>query len=181
MPDAADSSLLAIDDLAVHYPVRGGLSQRTRVLRAVDGVSLALRPGECLGLVGESGCGKSTLALSIMGLVAPTRGTIRLAGKAIDGKVSPEQRRALGINGGLIVEEVRNAGVRTELRPGDLIRAVVVKGVQTELVSVEQFNSLLGKFERSETITLWVRRGENQLFITIRGVNSKQAEGAEAG
>lgn len=96
-------------------------------------------------------------------------------------ELSPEQRRALGINGGLVVEEVRNAGVRTELRPGDLIRAVVVKGVQTELMSVEQFNSLLGKFERSETITLWVRRGENQLFITIRGVNSKQAEGAEAG
>lgn len=96
-------------------------------------------------------------------------------------ELSPEQRRALGINGGLIVEDVRNAGVRTELRPGDLIRAIVVKGVQTELHTVEQFNGLLGKFERSETITLWVRRGEAQLFITIRGVSSKQPEGAEAG
>jgi peptide/nickel transport system ATP-binding protein len=91
MPDTPDASLLAIEDLAVHYPVGGGLSHRTRVLRAVDGVSLALRPGECLGLVGESGCGKSTLALSIMGLVAPTRGTIRLVGKAIDGKVRSDR------------------------------------------------------------------------------------------
>ena len=97
-------------------------------------------------------------------------------------ELSPEQRRSLGINGGLIVEDVRNAGVRTELRPGDLIRAIVVKGVQTELVTVEQFNTLLGKFERNETVTLWVRRGENQLFITIRGAASKQQpEGAEAG
>ena len=96
-------------------------------------------------------------------------------------ELSPEQRRSLGINGGLLVEDVRNAGVRTELRPGDLIRAVVVKGVQTELVTIEQFNTLLGKFERNETITLWVRRGENQLFITIRAAASKQPESAEAG
>lgn len=88
-------------------------------------------------------------------------------------ELSPEQRRGLGITGGLLVEDVRNAGVRTELRPGDLIRAMVVKGVQTELNTVEQFNTLLTKFERNETITLWVRRGETQLFVTIRGINSK--------
>jgi serine protease Do len=96
-------------------------------------------------------------------------------------ELGPEQRRALGVNGGLLVEDVRNAGVRTELRPGDLIRAIVVKGVQTELTTVDQFNSLLNKFERNETITLWVRRGETQVFITIRGVANKQPEGAEAG
>ena len=76
---------------------------------------------------------------------------------------------------------MRNAGARTELRPGDLIRAVVIKGVQTELTSVEQFNGLLAKMNRSETISLWVRRGENQIFVTIRGVSNKQPEGAEAG
>lgn len=96
-------------------------------------------------------------------------------------ELGPEQRRALGVSGGLLVEDVRNAGVRTELRPGDLIRAIVVKGVQTELTTVDQFNSLLSKFERNETVTLWVRRGETQLFITIRGVANKQPEGAEAG
>jgi len=96
-------------------------------------------------------------------------------------ELSAEQRRALGITGGLIVEEVRNGGVRTDLRPGDLIRALVVKGVQTELSTVEQFNSLLSKIDRSETITLWVRRGENQLFVTIKPVSGKQTEGAETG
>lgn len=95
-------------------------------------------------------------------------------------ELSPEQRRSLGINGGLVVEDVRNAGVTTELRPGDLIRAIVVKGVQTELMTVEQFNALLSKFERNQAITLWVRRGENQLFVTIKGSSNKQPEGADA-
>jgi serine protease Do len=95
-------------------------------------------------------------------------------------ELSPEQRRSLGITGGLIVEDVRNAGVRTDLRPGDLIRALVVKGVQAELSTVDQLNSLLAKIDRNETITLWVRRGENQLFVTIKAVSGKQAEGAEA-
>jgi oligopeptide/dipeptide ABC transporter ATP-binding protein len=83
MDDKPAVPLLAVDDLAVHFPVRLGLGQPKRQLKAVDGVTFDLRPGECLGLVGESGCGKSTLALAIMGLVAPTHGTIRLDGQSI--------------------------------------------------------------------------------------------------
>jgi peptide/nickel transport system ATP-binding protein len=76
--------LLRMDDLAVHFPIGGGLfAGRPRILRAVDGVSLGIRPGESLGLVGESGCGKSTLALAIMGLVEPTSGRITLDGQDV--------------------------------------------------------------------------------------------------
>jgi peptide/nickel transport system ATP-binding protein len=77
-------TLLALDDLAVHFAVGGALSGGVKTLKAVDGVTLDVKPGECLGLVGESGCGKSTLALAIMGLVAPTRGQIALDGRNIE-------------------------------------------------------------------------------------------------
>src|SRR5258708_3072634 len=77
--------LLELDDLAVHFTVGGALRGGTKILKAVDGVSLDVKPGECLGLVGESGCGKSTLALAIMGLIPPTHGGMALNGQAISG------------------------------------------------------------------------------------------------
>ena len=86
---------------------------------------------------------------------------------------SAEQRRQLGIDHGLIVEDVRNGGARTDLRPGDLILALVSKGAQTDIRSVEQFNGLLSKFDKTSTITLLVRRGDSQTFITIKGVGDK--------
>jgi peptide/nickel transport system ATP-binding protein len=78
--------LLKLDNLAVHFKVGGALSGGVKTLKAVDGVSLEVKAGECLGLVGESGCGKSTLALAIMGLVPPTHGGIALNGQAISGR-----------------------------------------------------------------------------------------------
>jgi oligopeptide/dipeptide ABC transporter ATP-binding protein len=62
-------------------------------LRAVDGVSLSVLPGETIGLVGESGCGKSTLGKTVMGIYAPTAGEIRFAGREIGRLPRPERRR----------------------------------------------------------------------------------------
>jgi oligopeptide/dipeptide ABC transporter ATP-binding protein len=71
--------LLEVTDLKKHYPVRSGiLRRRVGTVHAVDGVSFKVGVGETLGLVGESGCGKSTVARSILRLVEPTSGCIRL-------------------------------------------------------------------------------------------------------
>ncbi|SCF21863.1 ABC transporter ATP-binding protein [Micromonospora mirobrigensis] len=68
-----------LDDLKVWFPVAGG------AVRAVDGVSLRIHPGETLGLVGESGSGKSTTGLALLRLVDPTTGRVRVAGQDVTG------------------------------------------------------------------------------------------------
>src|ERR1700744_4135013 len=79
MPNA----FLEIKDLKAYFPVQRGIIFRHEIgtVKAVDGVTLSLRRGEILGLVGESGCGKSTLGRAILQLIPPTEGTVVLAGK----------------------------------------------------------------------------------------------------
>jgi oligopeptide transport system ATP-binding protein len=77
-------ALLEITDLVKHYPVRSGVLRRSvGTVHAVDGVSFSVGVGETLGLVGESGCGKSTVARSVLRLVEPSSGSIRLDGEDI--------------------------------------------------------------------------------------------------
>jgi oligopeptide/dipeptide ABC transporter ATP-binding protein len=71
--------LLAVEGLVKHFPLRGGLWRRLGprpVVRAVDGVSFTIEPGETLGLVGESGCGKTTTGRLVLRAIEPTRGRI---------------------------------------------------------------------------------------------------------
>ena len=73
--------LLEVKNLVKHFPVRSGIFSRVEAyVRAVDGISFDLAPGETLGLVGESGCGKSTAGRSVLRLIEPTSGEIRFKG-----------------------------------------------------------------------------------------------------
>ncbi|HMG75172.1 MAG TPA: oligopeptide/dipeptide ABC transporter ATP-binding protein [Pyrinomonadaceae bacterium] len=100
--EASAQPLISIRDLKVHFPVSGGsLFRRSRqVVKAVDGVSLDIYPGETLGLVGESGCGKSTLGRAILRLTQPTSGQILFNGSDLahlSNSAMREQRRHLQI------------------------------------------------------------------------------------
>ena len=95
-PVAAGAALVQIADLAKSYRVRGRLGFGRRYLRAVDGVSFEVFPGESLGLVGESGSGKSTVARLLLGLTDRTRGTVVFEGRPLEvsrhGGVAREHR-----------------------------------------------------------------------------------------
>ncbi len=82
-PVNTTGSLLAVERVSVHFPQDGGWFSKSRVLRAVEDVSFAIRPGETLALVGESGSGKSTLGHVVAGLRAPTSGRVRYTGRAV--------------------------------------------------------------------------------------------------
>jgi len=78
---AASTALLDVQDLKVHFPIRRGLLKRTvGHVRAVDGVSLEIRAGRTLALVGESGCGKTTVGKSLLQLIRPTAGNVTFEG-----------------------------------------------------------------------------------------------------
>ena len=85
MTDGIAEPLLRVEDLRVHFPVTQGVVFKRQIgsVKAVDGVSFDLFPGETLGLVGESGCGKSTTALALLRMLEPTAGRIVFSGRDI--------------------------------------------------------------------------------------------------
>ena len=89
-------SLLELRNLKVHFPQKSGWFAPKRFVKAVDGVSLELKPGEIIGLVGESGCGKSTLGRAAVHLEPPTSGEVLIDGINLYKGSSKELRQLNG-------------------------------------------------------------------------------------
>src|SRR5215210_2338111 len=90
---AKGETILEIEDLVKYFPIKAGLLRKTvGQVHAVDGVSLSLKAGETLGIVGESGCGKTTLGRTIIRLTDPTAGSIKFKGVDITGHSRSQMR-----------------------------------------------------------------------------------------
>jgi len=91
----ADTALLEVDRLRIHFPIRKGLLQRkVGQVKAVDDLSLVLHPAETLALVGESGCGKTTVGKGILQLLPITEGRVRFQGQALN-KLSDSELKGI--------------------------------------------------------------------------------------
>ncbi len=135
--------LLEVCDLKKYFPLRGGLFSRKRgEVRAVDGVSVTLTPGETLGLVGESGCGKSTLGRAILRLIEPTSGSIRFEGGDI---LRLERRELRGKRREMqIIFQDPYASLNPRMQVGDIVgEALAIHRIATGRQRRERVHELL--------------------------------------
>jgi peptide/nickel transport system ATP-binding protein len=123
---AGTESLLVVDQLVVDYPGRGF---RPRPFRALHGVSLDVRAGETVGLVGESGCGKTTLGRAVLGLAPVTQGTVRFAGRDIS-RLGRRERRALASDINVVFQDPYSS-----LNPSMTIEQILIEPLLVRDVS----------------------------------------------
>ena len=123
--DGSARPLLEVENLKKHFPVyKGVFSRVSGHVYAVDGVSFHINRGETLGLVGESGCGKSTVGRTLLKLLEPTEGKIRVHGKDITdldtaADVSISGTDADDLPGSLRIVEPAHVGRRHRRRAAD--------------------------------------------------------------
>ncbi len=135
-PAAKRKPLLQADRISKYFPVKTGLFGRTRLLRAVDQVSLFVRHGETLGLVGESGCGKSTLGRCLLKLVEPTGGRLKFDDQDIT-HLSARQMRPLRRRMQIVFQDPFSS-----LNPRMTVREIVAEALQIHKLASDKQDEL---------------------------------------
>jgi oligopeptide/dipeptide ABC transporter ATP-binding protein len=112
--------LIEVSGLRKFFPIKKGLLRRTvGNVRAVDGVSFSIAPGETLGLVGESGCGKSTVGRAVLRLIEPSAGSIKIDGKEIV-SASKQEMRALRRQMQIVFQDPFSS-LNPRIKAGDIV------------------------------------------------------------
>ena len=137
-------ALLEVRDLRKHFPLRGGVLQRTRAwVRAVDGVSFDVTPGETLGIVGESGCGKSTLARLLLRLIEADAGAVRFNGEDVL-TASPARMKRLRRDMQLVFQDPY-ASLNPRLTIEDIVTFSLLVHGTPRAEAAERARALLGR------------------------------------
>ncbi|KQW08385.1 peptide ABC transporter ATP-binding protein [Leifsonia sp. Root4] len=144
------SALLNVDDLVVEY-------HGTSVVRAVDGVSLSIAPGEVLALVGESGCGKSSLARAVVGMEKPHSGSVRYRGDTVP--LLGVRRRQKAFTSIQMVFQDPNSSLNPRIRVG----AQITEGIRTALARGDAGSTPEEWLERVGLPTAMVSRYAHEL------------------
>jgi oligopeptide/dipeptide ABC transporter ATP-binding protein len=141
----AAQPVLNVEGLVKHYPIPGGLFGRVRAqVRAVDGVSFSIAPGETLGLVGESGCGKSTVGKAVLRLVEPSAGRITLEGEDIttlgrQAMIARRQRMQ-------VIFQDPYSSLNPRMRAGEIVQEPLINfGIGTRAEQDERVASLFAR------------------------------------
>ncbi len=169
-----DEVILSVDGLSVCFPVkvRQRLLATTRLLRAVDEVSLEIGTGETLGVVGESGCGKSTLGRAILQLIPSTSGTVHWLGRELgklDSRAMRDLRKDLQIIfqdplasldprmtiGEIIAEPLK---IHQPGLPADMLQKRVVKTMETVGLLAAQTNRYPHEFSGGQCQRIGIAR-----------------------
>lgn len=145
------TSLLRLENLKVHFSSAGGfLQKKPPVVKAVDGVSLEIKKGEILGLVGESGCGKSSLGKSILKLVPTTAGEVFFKNHSIT-KTNSEQFRPIRKDIQIIFQDPYSS-LNPRMKIGEILsEPLIIHQIGTRKDRKERVLRLLGKVGLKES------------------------------
>jgi len=150
------TALLEVKDLRKHFEIQKGILKRQGyVVKAVDGISFGLNPGEVFGLVGESGCGKSTTGKLILNLIKPTAGDILFEGRSLF-SLNAEELKAYRKNVQLIFQDAF-ASLNPRMRACDIVgEALDVHKIAT--TKREREERILRIFSDVGINAEWIRR-----------------------